>query len=149
MTTGPDDPNRAYEYPSLENSSPPPDPHEPIDYPASYPPPPPGYPPPYPFPPPYQGGPGVYDPYLTSPHQGTNGQAIGAFVCALIGVPLCFCAIPSLVGIVLGVVAMNETRRTGQPGHGLALAAVIIGAVTLALGIAVYVIGALTPDTGT
>jgi hypothetical protein len=100
---------------------------------------PPGYPPP--FPPPYQGY-DPFDPYGSGRPQGTSGQAIGAFVTSLVGLPLCWCFIPSIVGVILGIVAMNDTKRTGQDGHGLALAAVIIGAVTLVGGILLLVIGA-------
>lgn len=151
----PNDPNRAYEYPSLEQSGRPPDPSAPIDYPPTYPPVPGSYPPPPPgfsapgFPPPYQPyGAGPYDPYQTGRPQGTNGQAIGALVSSIAGVALCFCFIPSIVGIVLGILAMNETKRTGQEGHGMALAAVIVGAVGLALGVLIYIIDAVAPDTG-
>lgn len=141
MTTPPRDPDqpfRGVEYPSLENSLPPSDGYAPIDYPDdAYPPlPPPVYPqygapgylPGYPVSP-------AYDPYGTAPIQpGTNGKAIGALVTALVGLPFCFaCGIPSIVAMVLGVIAMNETKRTGQQGRGLALAAVIIGAGTLVL----------------
>jgi len=31
--------------------------------------------------------------------------------------------------IILGIIAMRETKRTGQDGYGLALAGVIIGAL--------------------
>jgi hypothetical protein len=133
VTSDPNDPNRAFEYPALPPSGPPVDPYAPIDYPPAYPPP---YPP-------------QYFPYPVGRPQGTNGQAIGALVTAIAGVPLCFCAIPSIVAIVLGIVAMNETRRTGQDGHGMALAAVIIGGVTLVFAVVLYIWAELTPDTGT
>jgi len=152
VTYDPNDPNRPFEYPSLEGyPSPPANPDPPVDYPSTYPPgAPPGYPP---YPPPYQGygaNPyNPYDPYAAPPSPGTSGMAIGALVTSLLGLPLCFCFIPSLVGIVLGVVAMTETKRTGKEGHGMALAAVIVGAITLALGIVILIIGALAPDTET
>ena len=141
MTSDPNDEQRGFEYPPLEQTPPPVDPYAPVDYPTNYPPPPPGYPPPYPpppgYPPPYPGyGADPYDPYRRIQPQGTNGKAVGALVSALIGIPLCsFCGIPSIVAIVLGIMAMNETRSTGQEGHGLALAAVIIAGLTLALTI--------------
>ena len=40
-----------------------------------------------------------------------------------------FCDIPSIVAVILGVIEMSQTRRTGQEGFGLALAGTIIGAV--------------------
>lgn len=146
MTSDPNDPNRPFEYPSLEQSGPV-DPYAPIDYPSAYPPPPPQA---YPtgFPPPYQPyGANPYDPYGVGRPQGTNGQAIGALISSIIGAPLCFCFIPSIVGIVLGIVAMNETKRTGQQGHGMALAAVIVGGISIAFGVVIMIIGAVAPDS--
>jgi hypothetical protein len=160
MTSDPNDPNRAFEYPSFEQSGRPVDPSAPIDYPATNPsgyPQPPGHPPPtgYPvpgFPPPYQPyGTAAYDPYRPDdPYrpghpQGTNGQAIGALIAGIVGVPLCFCGIPSIIAIALGILAMNETKRTGQDGHGMALAGVILGGVGLALSVLTWIMSAVTP----
>lgn len=104
-----------------------PDPFAPVDYPTDPGLPPPVYPRPYPpgpgYPPPGYAYPG-YDPYRQKP-LGTNGKAIAALVTALGG--LVFCGLPSVIGLILGVIAMRETRRTGQDGFGLALAGVIIG----------------------
>lgn len=128
-------------------TTPPPDPYAPVDYPANYPPlPPPVYPaPPYPGPagypypvagyPPYPYDP--YDPYRPAKPPGTNGKAIAALVTALAG--LMFCGLPSIAGVVLGIVAMRETRRTGQDGYGLALAGVIVGGIVLLL-VVLYIV---------
>ncbi len=43
-----------------------------------------------------------------------------------------FCGLPSVAGLVLGVIAMRETRRTGQDGYGLALAGAVIGGLITA-----------------
>jgi hypothetical protein len=146
MTYDPGDPNRPYEFPPLEHESPQENPYAPVDYPSvpqNYPPPQPNYAPP-PFPPPYQGyGPDPYDPYRAARPPGTNGQAIGAFVAALVGLPFCMCGVPSLVGLILGIIALGETKRTGQDGHGLALAAVIVGGVGLAFCALLWIITAL------
>jgi hypothetical protein len=130
-------------------SFPPPGPFPP---PGAYPPPGP-FPPPGaypPFPPPVAYGPPppyAYGPPYTDPTS-TNGKAIGALVTSLVGVPLCFCAVPSIVGIVLGIVAMNDIKKTGQQGRGMALAAVIVGAVSLALTVLFWLTGVIT-DTST
>ncbi|BBZ77174.1 hypothetical protein MANY_25110 [Mycolicibacterium anyangense] len=113
-----------------------PDPYAPVDYPANYPPlPPPVYPAPYPlagYPyPPYPGDP--YDPYRPLKPPGTNGKAIAALVCSLAG--MVFCGLPSIAGVILGIVAMRETKRTGQDGFGLAVAGVAIGAAIVALAL--------------
>lgn len=153
MTSDPNDPNRAFEYPSLEQSGGPIDPYAPIDYPATNPS---GYPQRPGYPPPAGGFPAPHQPYGTAPHdpyrlgrpQGTNGQAIGALVAGIVGLPLCFCGIPSIIAIVLGMLAKNETKRTGQDGHGMALAAVIIGGIGLLLGVLTLIAGAVTPTQG-
>src|ERR1700739_2269789 len=155
MMSDPNDPDPAFEYPSFERSQPPVDPSAPIACPPTYPPGPaqylpPGHPPPAfppPSPPPY--GTGPYDPYQFGRPRGTNGQAIGALVAAAVGIRLCYWAIPSIAAIVLGIVAMNQTRRTGQEGHSMALAALIIGAITIAFTVVFYIWAALTPDTTT
>ena len=117
------------------------DPFAPVDYPTDPGLPPPVYPGPYPAAP-YQ-APGYpsyaypgYDPYRQKP-LGTNGKAIAALVVALGG--LVFCGLPSVAGLVLGVIAMRETRRTGQDGWGLALAGTIIGGLATA-GLVLYIL---------
>ena len=80
---------------------------------------------------------GGYQPYGGFPQpQGTNGLAIGALVSSLVG--LCTC-IGSIVGIVLGVMALNQIKERGGEGRGMALAGIWIGAITLVLGL-LYVV---------
>lgn len=124
-----------------------PDPFAPVDYPTDaglppplYPPPlpPQGYPQPYPAAPTYYPGTAYgYDPYRPMRPPGTNGKAIGALVCSLVGV-FC-CGLTCIVGVVLGVIAMGETKRTGQDGYGIALAGTIIGGLATA-GFLVYIL---------
>ncbi|MBV9091254.1 MAG: DUF4190 domain-containing protein [Mycobacteriaceae bacterium] len=114
MATEPEHPFGGIGYPSA-----------PVDYPAFYPSPPwPGY-----HIEPYDIEP--YDPYRIAQPAGTNGKAIGSLVASLVGL-LC-CGLPSVAGIVLGVLAMRETSRTGQDGYGMALAGTIVGGVVAAL----------------
>ena len=40
---------------------------------------------------------------------------------------------PSIAGVILGVIAMRETRRTGQDGYGIALAGAIIGGLVVTI----------------
>jgi hypothetical protein len=129
MSSPPEQPFRGAEFPPLEQSTQP-DPYAPVDYPTAYPPlPPPVYPAP-PFPTGYPGY-QAYDPYRFGKPPGTNGKAIAALVCALAG--LMFCGLPSIAGLILGIMAMRECRRTGQDGYGLALAATIVGGLVVAL----------------
>lgn len=115
---------------SVPNQYPPPSQYPPVEYPESY-------PPPYP-PPPYPPYPDPYGPYASGKPPGINGMAIAALVTALAG-PL-LCGAPSIVAVVLGIVAMRDTRRTGQDGYGMALAGVIIGTIVVFLGAIVAVI---------
>jgi hypothetical protein len=141
LTTPPEQPFHGAEFPPLEQSAPQPDPYAPVDYPTGYPQlpppiypqggyPPPGYQPAYPG---YQ----PYDPYRLGKPLGTNGKAIASLVTALAG--LVFCGLPSIAGFILGIIAMRECRRTGQDGHGLALAGTIIGGLITAMFVLYFV----------
>ncbi|WP_081396091.1 DUF4190 domain-containing protein [Mycobacterium colombiense] len=85
---------------------------------------PPGYPGGYYPTPDYQGG---YGP--PGPHRaGTNGLAIASLIAAFTGL---LCGIGSIVGIVLGAIALDQIKRTRQDGFGLAVAGIVIGIATL------------------
>src|SRR4051812_11529185 len=133
MGTPPDQPFRGAEFPPLEQSAAQPDPYAPVDYPTGYPTlPPPVYP---------QTAYQPYDPYRPGKPLGTNGKAIASLVTALAG--LVFCGLPSIAGLILGIIAMRECRRTGQDGYGLALAGTIVGGLITALVVLyfIFVIG--------
>jgi Domain of unknown function (DUF4190) len=146
-----------------DGTLPPADPYGPVDYPANYPPmPPPVYPSPYPtpypspyppptgypYPPAYPGyAADPYDPYRPTKPPGTNGKAIAALVTSLAG--LLFCGLPSIAGIILGIVAMRETKRTGQDGFGLAVAGVAIGSVIVALIVLYFAFVIIIAASGT
>lgn len=109
----------------------------PVDYPVNA-----GLPPPvYPgYPDAYAGYPySPYSPYPTRP-PGTNGKAIASLVTSLAG--LLFCGIPSIVGLILGIMAMRETRRTGQDGYGVGLAGSIIGGLVVGFWL-IYPLGVI------
>jgi peptidyl-prolyl cis-trans isomerase B (cyclophilin B) len=55
----------------------------------------------------------------------TNTLAIVSLVLSLVGV--------SLGGIICGHIALGQIKRTGEQGHGLALAGLIVGYVFAAL----------------
>ncbi|NKY88942.1 DUF4190 domain-containing protein [Nocardia veterana] len=81
----------------------------------------------YPSAPPYQ----PYG-YAQPPQQGTNGLAIGSLIASILG--LCTC-IGSIVGIILGVIALNQIKERGGQGRGMALGGIWVGAVGIALTI--------------
>ncbi|MGV9802678.1 DUF4190 domain-containing protein [Mycobacterium sp. NPDC003449] len=122
-----------------------------MDYPSNIPPdypPPPGYgapPPGYGNPggygaPGYGGGfgapgyPGVYGVPATN---ATNNLAIGSLVASILSLPLLFmCAIglfSALVGVGLGITALNQIKQSGQAGHSLAVSGIVVGAVGIVL----------------
>ena len=109
----------------------------------SYPPPPygapaPGYaPPPTGYPAPgYAGAYGV-------PAQKTNSLAIASLVASLIGILPFICGLGSIIGIVLGVVALNQIKTSGESGRGLAIAGIAVGAVTFLISV-VFTIAVLS-----
>ena len=61
--------------------------------------------------------------------QKTNGIAIAALISSFF---------VSVLGIILGFVALSQIKKTGENGRGLALAGIIIGFV--AVGITVLII---------
>ena len=71
-------------------------------------------------------------------------MAIAALVTSLAGYLMC--CLPSVVGLALGIVAMRETKRTGQEGYGIAVAAVIIGGIGTA-ALIIYVVLAIYLST--
>ncbi|BCQ08182.1 DUF4190 domain-containing protein [Mycobacterium heckeshornense] len=109
-------------------------------YGASYPPVPPeygssagGYGQPYPggYPgPDYAGG------YGPPPRPGTNTLAIVSLVSSFIGL---LCGIGSIVGIVLGAVALNQIKQTRQEGYGLAVAGIVVGVATLLVSLIITI----------
>ncbi|MGO4535248.1 DUF4190 domain-containing protein [Leifsonia sp. 2MCAF36] len=70
-------------------------------------------------------------PYGAPAQPGWNTMSIVAFIATFF---------ISILGIILGFVALSQIKRTGEQGRGLALAAIIIGFVALALGIIVAII---------
>ena len=99
-----------------------------------------GYPPPPPPPPGYAPAPeygmaypaGYGYPPGYPPQTGTNKLAIGSIVASVIGL---LCGIGSIVGIVLGAVAINQIKRSREDGYGLAVAGIVIGVASLVFSI--------------
>jgi Domain of unknown function (DUF1707)/Domain of unknown function (DUF4190) len=63
-----------------------------------------------------------------------NSLAVAALVCSLIP------GFPAAGGIVAGVVARKQIRETGDRGHGIATAAILIGTLAL-VAFLVYLVG--------
>ncbi len=67
----------------------------------------------------------------------TNGMAIGALVASVAGTAIC--GIGSIVGIILGHIALNQIKRTGEQGRGMAIAGIIVGYAVVAL-VVLYIV---------
>jgi hypothetical protein len=71
-------------------------------------------------------------------------MAIGSLVASLIGLPFYFfCylgAISSIVGIVLGFVAINRIKQSGENGRALAIAGIAVGGVSLVFSLLIVFI---------
>lgn len=71
-----------------------------------------------PVPPPYGAyPPPPYDPYGYPQPRPTNGMAIASLICAFLFAPL---------GIIFGHISLSQIKRTGEEGHGLAVAGLVI-----------------------
>ena len=97
---------------------------------GGYPPPPPGFAPPpesgYPYPVGYG--------YPTQ-QAGTNSLAVFSLVASVVGlVPFCG-FIFSIIGIVLGAIAIIQIKRTRQGGYGLAVAGIVVGVASLVISV--------------
>jgi hypothetical protein len=78
-----------------------------------------------------------------------SGRAVTAFVIAMVAVPATFLGllpgiILGIVAIVLAAVALSEIRRRGMRGTGFAIAALVLGALPLAISALVVVAGAMS-----
>ena len=71
-----------------------------------------------PHPPPYGAHPPpAFDPYGYPRPRATNGMAVASLVCAFVFAPL---------GIIFGHISLSQIKRTGEEGHGLAVAGLVI-----------------------
>lgn len=66
----------------------------------------------------------------------TNTMALVGFILSLAGFVTGITAIP---GIVLGHIGLHQIKRTGEAGHGLGVAALIIGYIQVGLAILAFI----------
>ena len=95
---------------------------------GGYPPPPSGYAPPPEYGAPYPTGYG----YPPAQQSGTNSLAIFSLVASVVGL---LCGVGSIIGIGLGVIAINQIKKTRQGGYGLAMAGIVVGVASLVISI--------------
>lgn len=102
------------------------------------------YNPPGPMPPqPYAAGPayGYLPPQiLVSPARPSSGAAVWALVLGIVGVAFgwCLLGIPCLLAVIIGHVAIADTRDDAKSGRGQAVAGLTLGYVALAPAIILF-----------
>jgi len=74
----------------------------------------------------------------SSTPQKTNGIAVAALISSFF---------VSILGIILGFVALNQIKTSGEQGRGLALAGIIIGFVAIGITLLIIIISAAAATT--
>ncbi len=95
--------------------------------------------------PPRSGGYGAYGyppPVDSAPR--TNALAIASLVASIAG--LLTCGIGDILGLIFGVVALRQVKRTGEGGRGLAIAGIVISALIFAFLVAAFIFGSIRHD---
>jgi len=77
-----------------------------------------------------------------------SGLAVAALISGAVGVITCCTAIPSVLGIVFGVIALPAIARRESSGRGMAVTGILLGIVGLVLGIVVWVVFLMSPMAG-
>lgn len=94
--------------------------------------------------------PAVAGAVASSPASTTSGLAIAGFVCSLAG--LLFWLVVPLVGLVLSIIGLNQTKGGKRKGRGLAIAGIIISSLTMIWGVlwlVIFVISAANTASNT
>jgi hypothetical protein len=69
-------------------------------------------------------------------------MSIASLVLGLVGLPLCFLFIPSILAIIFGFVGINQIKNDAtQTGRGLAIAGIILGFIMIGFMILAIVVG--------
>jgi hypothetical protein len=71
-------------------------------------------------------------------------MAIASLVSALAGL---LCMIGSVLGVIFGIIALNQIKNTGQAGRGMALAGLIVGGITTVLALVFFFIVIIVGNT--
>ncbi len=79
-----------------------------------------------------QSVPPTYAPTTATEQRPYNVLSIVAFVLSIVGV--------SLIGVILGHIALSQVKRTGERGRGFAVAALILGYIGIAVGIILVIV---------
>ncbi|WP_084956561.1 DUF4190 domain-containing protein [Thermoactinospora rubra] len=63
----------------------------------------------------------------------TNGMAIASLVLGIAGLALC--GVSSIVGVILGHIALSQIKRTGEEGRGMAIAGLVTSYIMVGLAL--------------
>ncbi|GAB1817498.1 DUF4190 domain-containing protein [Herbidospora sp. RD11066] len=66
----------------------------------------------------------------------TNGMAVASLVMGLIGLVLC--GVTAVLGVIFGHIAISRIKTSGEEGHGMAVAGLVISYITIALWVILW-----------
>lgn len=98
------------------------------------------------------GGPGFGSPGFPGAQQAPSrsGKALASMITGIAGLVLCFAFIPSVVALILGILALREIGRSNgmKTGKGMAIAGVVLGAIGIVVG-GVFIAAVVNEVSGT
>ncbi|MEV4010315.1 DUF4190 domain-containing protein [Nonomuraea angiospora] len=68
----------------------------------------------------------------------TNGMAVASLVLGIIG--LIFCGLTSIPGVILGHIALNRIKKTGEEGSGMAVGGLVTSYITVVIWVLCWLI---------
>ncbi|MFI7124291.1 DUF4190 domain-containing protein [Nonomuraea sp. NPDC050153] len=68
----------------------------------------------------------------------TNGMAVASLVLGIIG--LIFCGLTSIPGVILGHIALNRIKKTGEEGSGMAVGGLVTSYITVVIWVLCWII---------
>ena len=75
-----------------------------------------------------------------APAAGPDPLAIAALVLGIVALPLSLFLVFGIAAVVCGAIALSRSGRTGRSGKGMAIAGLVLGAVSLVLGALLVVV---------
>lgn len=79
-----------------------------------------------------------------------NGMAVASMILGIVGALLGYClfAIPCVLAVVLGHVALVQVKRTGDRGYGMAVTGLILGYAALGILAAIFLFTVIMTGLG-
>jgi hypothetical protein len=79
------------------------------------------------------------------PSRNTNGMAIAALICGVLGFSTC--GVTSILAVIFGHISLSQIRRNDEDGRGLGIAGLVLGYVAVAIGLLILVIVIIAANT--